>query len=245
MAGHSHFHNIKHKKGRADAARGKIFSRLSKMITVCARDRGGDIATNSQLRLVIEKAKAANMPKENIEKAIKKGTGEIKSEIIEKSTFEIIGPDGAGFMVEIMTDNKNRTISQVKVIASKNGFNFAGEGSIKWMFEYNGIIEIQNISSKNKEDFEMKIIDAGADDFVWYENEEGLNDINIYTEIDNLEQVKNNLETAGLGIKDSKLGWKAKEIIEIKKEKDREKIIKFLEELNNNDDVQEIYFNLI
>lgn len=243
MAGHSHFQNIKYKKGRADAARGKIFSRLSKMITVCARDGGGDISTNSQLRLAIEKAKAANMPKDNIEKAVKKGTGEIKSERIESSNFEILGPDGSGFILEVLTDNKNRTISQVKIIANKNGLNFAGEGSVKWMFDHSGIIEIENIQTNQKEDIEINIIEAEADDFVWYENEEGSNNLNIYTKIESLEKVKKNIESLGLKIKDSKVGWKAKELIEIKDEKAVEKITKFLEQIEDNDDVSEVYFN--
>lgn len=244
MAGHSHFHNIKHKKGRADTIRGKVFSKLSKLITICAKDRGGDITTNSQLRLVIEKAKEANMPKENIEKAIKKGTGEIKSEKMDILNFEILGANGIGFIVEAITDNKNRTTSQIKVIVNKNNFKFAGEGAVKWMFEYKGIIEIENIPNDKQEDVEMIIIDSGADDFIWYKNEEGFNNLNIYTQADALELVKTKIESSNLKVKNPKLGWKAKELIEVK-EKNEAKIIKFLEDLNDNDDVQEIYFNFI
>ncbi len=253
MAGHSHFHNIKHKKGRADAARSRLFSRLSKIITICAREHGEDVIANSQLRLAIEKAKVANMPKDNIERAIKKGTGGLgaNSEKIETITFEILGPEGTGFIVETITDNKNRTTSQIKTITNKNGFKLAGEGSAKWMFSQNGIIEIEDISNDKKEEIELIIIESGAEDFIWYKNEENLNNnnVSIYTKIEDLEKVKNKIEpiitTLALKIKDSKIGWKAKELIEIKKEENVKKITKFLEELNENDDVQEIYFNFI
>lgn len=244
MAGHSHFHNIKHKKGRADAMRGKVFSRLSKMITVCARERGGDVTANSQLRLVIEKAKNANMPKDNIERAIKKGAGEIKSEKIETIILEVLGPSGAGFIIEAITDNKNRTNSDLKVIINKNGFNLAGEGAVKWMFDHSGIIEVERIANDKKEEVEMIAIEAGAEDFIWYNGENNLQNINIYTKKEELELVKDKIVAAGIEIKEFKLGWKAKELIKIKKENVK-KITDFLEELNENDDVQEIYFNFV
>ncbi len=245
MAGHSHFHNIKHKKGRADVARGKIFSKLSKMITVCAKDRGGDINTNSQLRLAVEKAKDANMPKINVENAIKKGTGEIKANNIESLSYEVIGPLGSGFIIEIITDNKNRTTSEIKNIVNKIGLNFANTGSVKWMFEYSGIIEIEDILDGKKKEAELNLIEADADDLFWYKNEEERNNIIVYVKIENLEEIKKKIEIYGFKIKDSKLGWKAKEVIKIIEEKEREKIIKFLEELNDNDDVSEIYFNFV
>ena len=155
MSGHSHFKTIMHKKGVEDAKRGKIFSKLSRLISVAAREGGGDPAANSKLRLAIEQAKNDNMPKDNIERAIKKGTGNLEGAKLEEITFEAYGPGGIAVIIEGITDNKNRTLGEIKQVLSQNNGKLAGGGSVKWLFERKGVIivdsESQTEELKDKE----------------------------------------------------------------------------------------------
>ena len=232
MSGHSHFSSIKHKKGRADEARGKAFSKMARVIIIAAKD-GGDPDSNNKLRLAIDQAKKINMPKDNIERAIKKGTGELASDKLESVTFEAYGPGGIAIIIEGITDNKNRTLGDVKKILNQYNGKLAGEGSVRWMFERKGSILIQGA---NKEDLELLAIEAGAEDIKWREEY-----LNIYTKIEDLEQVKKTLEKKGIEIESSSLDWVAKEEIDAPEKESCEKLFNALDE---NDDIQDIYSNL-
>ncbi|MCK4355284.1 YebC/PmpR family DNA-binding transcriptional regulator [Candidatus Parcubacteria bacterium] len=244
MSGHSHFSSIKHKKAITDAKRGKVFSKLARQILVAAKEKGGDPETNSSLRMVIEKAKELNMPKDNVERAIKKGIGELESEKLEQVTYEAYGPGGIAIMIEGITDNKNRTLSEVKQILNQWQGKLADAGSVKWMFERKGAITIdKDRNEMSKDDLEMKAIEAGAEDFYWLEREEG-DYLDVYTKIEDLETVKKQLENQGIKIESTSLDWAAKETIKLD-DKQKNTAEKLFESLDENDAVQEIYSNLV
>jgi len=238
MSGHSHWATIKHKKGAEDAKRSKVFSKMANIISVAVKEKGGDPETNPTLRMAIDKAKNLNMPKDNIERAIKKGSGELKGVNLENVCFEAYGPGGIAVIIEGITDNKNRTISELKQILNQCGGKMVGEGAVSWMFEKKGVITPKEKMEKTKEDIEMAAIESGADDI-------GQNNgsINIYTKIEDLEKVKVDLEKKGIKIESASLEWVAKEEISID-EKNRKTAEKLFEALDDNEDVQEIYSNL-
>ncbi len=241
MSGHSHAKTIKHQKGIADAKKGKIFSKIAQLITIAAKD-GGEPATNPKLRIAIEQAKEANMPKENVERAIKKGTGELAGEKLEEVVFEGFGPGGIAIIVEGITDNKNRALGEIKQILNQGGGKLGGEGSVRWMFNRKGCIivdlKMQNENLKNKEQLELAAIEAGAEDIFWH------NDfLDIYTKPEGLEKVKSNLENKQIKIDSASLGWVEKETVEIG-EKEKESCQKLFEALDENEAVQDIYSNL-
>ncbi|HHE76638.1 MAG TPA: YebC/PmpR family DNA-binding transcriptional regulator [Candidatus Parcubacteria bacterium] len=241
MSGHSHFHSIKHKKQLEDKKRGKIFSKISRVITIAAREGGGNPDTNSKLRLAIEQAKSFNMPKDNIERAIKRGTGEISGEKLEEFTFDAYGPGGIALIIEGITTNKNRTLSEVRQILSQVNGKLANEGSVRWLFERKGVVAVefgQEQDKLSKDDIELMAIDAGAEDIRWRDG----NVMDIYTKIEDLEKVKNNLEEK-LKVESSSLEWVPKEEINVNEE-DRRLCQKLFDLLDENDDVQEIYSNL-
>lgn len=242
MSGHSHFSTIKRKKELTDKKRGQIFSKVTRMITIAAREGGGDPATNSKLRLAIEAAKNANLPKENIERAIKRGTGELAGEKLEEVTFEAFGPGGIAIIIEGITDNKNRALGEIKQILSQNSGKLANEGSVRWLFEKKGAIILdlkqQAEGLKNKENLELIAIEAGADDIYWHEDF-----LDIYTKSENLETVKKSLEEKGIKIESASLDWVAKEMIEVD-EKNKEAAEGLFEVLDESDSVQNIYSNL-
>src|SRR3990167_672519 len=190
MSGHSHFKTVAATKNANDAKRGKIFSKIGRVITIAAKEKGPDISSNIQLKAAIEKAKEFNMPKENIERAIKRGTGELAGENLEEVSYEGFGPGGIALIIEGITDNTNRTLSEVKVILNQNNGKMAGEGGVKGMFERKGDIVINNgQKSINKEEFELAAIDMGADDIQWGDGE-----IYVYTKPEDLDNVKKTLE---------------------------------------------------
>ena len=240
MSGHSHFSTIKHKKEITDQKRSKIFSKLAQQILVSAREKGSDPDTNAGLRLAIEKAKQSNMPKDNIERAIKKGSGELEGEKLEEVFYEAYGPGGIAVIIEGITDNKNRTLAEIKQILSQNQGKLAGSGSVKWMFERKGVIVInfENSDSEKKDELELKIIEAGADDISW---NDGV--LYIYTKPEDLENVKKGLEEQGIEIESFSLDLVAKEPVDLQ---EKEKIVaeKLFEALDENDATQEIYSNL-
>ena len=241
MSGHSHFSSIKHKKEITDKKRGQIFSKLSREISVVAKEGGGDPGTNTKLRLVIEKTKQWNLPKENIERAIKKGTGELEGTKLEPITIEAYGPGGIALIIEGIVDNKNRALSEIKQILFQNNGKLADTGSVKWMFERKGVISLRitnQYESTDKEELELKVIEAGAEDIYWHNNE-----ADIYTKMGDLEKVKKNLEDQGIKIESASLDWVAKENIQVE-EKDRTAAQKLFETLDESDSVQEIYSNL-
>lgn len=239
MSGHSHFSTIKHKKAATDAKRSKIFSKISHLISIAVKEKGVLPETNPNLKLAMEQAKKANMPSDNIERAIKKGSGEMEGEKLEEVTFEAYGPGGTAIIIEGLTDNKNRIIGDIKQILSQNGGKLVAEGAVKWMFKRKGIIIIENSSASiDKDEAEMTFIDAGADDIRWKEET-----IEISTKIEDLIKVKNNLESKNFIIDSAFLGWVAKDEISLT-EKEEGSNQKLFEALDENDSIQEIYSNL-
>ena len=231
MSGHSHWSTIKFKKGVEDAKRSKIFSKLAREITITAKEHGADLDFNPRLKMVIDKAKAANMPSSNIDKAIKKGTGEIKGEILEEFLIEAYGPGNIAILIEGITDNMNRTINELKQIVSKNGGKVVEQGAIKWMFEKKGIILLKKISS----DMELDLISAGAEDI---KEEEDL--LIVETKVENLEKTRKNIEAMDYKIEEASLAWIPHEKIE----GDKTANYKLFEALDESEDVKELYYNL-
>ncbi len=245
MSGHSHAKTVARTKDANNQKKGTMFSKIARVITVAAKD-GADPATNYKLRQALEEAKKFSMPKENVERALKKGSGETESEQLVEVFYEALGPNNISIMLEGITDNKNRALSETRQILQKHNFKLANEGSVKWQYDQKGItlinIKAQTENAKSKEETELIAIEAGAEDIKWFkeENEEYL-EINAKPE--NLEAIKKNLEEQGLTIESSSLGWVAKEEIEIS-ESDKEKIERLFEELDDSETVQDIYSNL-
>ncbi len=238
MAGHSKWHNIRHKKARQDAKRGQLFTKLLREITVAARQGGSDPEFNPRLRIAIEKAKKANMPIENIERAIKRGTGELEGVNYEEVVYEGYGPDGVAVIVECLTDNRNRTTSEVRHIFTKHGGNLGSSGCVSFLFEEKGVIVVPKNSISEEELFE-KAIEAGAEDIV--SDDESY--FEIRTEPKDLYSVKESLEKSGVNIEKAELTRIPTTIVEIKNTETAQKLIKLLDALEDSDDVQKVYSN--
>jgi len=240
MAGHSHAKKVRKLKEADAKKRGQIFSKMVRLIQVAVRQGGPNPETNPKLRMAIEMAKSYNVPSENIERAIKRAVGEKEVEKLEEISFEVLAPGGVAVIIEGITDNKNRTINELKYILNRFNGKLVQEGGVKWMFERKGCITIDLKSQKNfksKEELELMAIEAGAEDIYWREDE-----LDIYTKIEDLEKVKKNLEERGIKIESSTLDWVPKERIELS-EKEKENLFKFFEALDESDFVQEIYSN--
>ena len=231
MSGHSKWSTIKRKKGAADAKRGAIFTRLSKDITLTARDSGGNPDMNPSLRLAIKKAKAANMPVANIERAIKKGTGDLPGVKYDDIIYECYGPNGVAIILECLTDNKKRTVSEIKNILTKSGGNLGESGCVNWMFEKKGTITL----SKNdvKEDM---IFDLDIEDFSIEENQYILT-----IEPEKFGSISNILEQKNINI-DGEVGLVPKNTVEVNSE-DSSKILNLIEQLDSHDDIQKVHSN--
>ncbi|ADY73733.1 UPF0082 protein yeeN [Desulfurobacterium thermolithotrophum DSM 11699] len=236
MAGHSKWANIRHRKAAQDAKRGKIYTKLAREITVAAREGGGDPETNPRLRAAIERARKFNMPKENIERAIKRGTGEIAGEAYEEVTYEGYGPGGVAIIVKCLTDNRNRTAAEVRHAFSKHGGNLGTSGCVSWMFERKGIITIP-AENYDEDTVMMAVIEAGADDVVKEESY-----FVVYTQAQDLEDVRKAILDAGLEIEESKLDLIPQNTTRVEGETAL-KVLKLLEALEDLDDVQEVYSN--
>jgi YebC/PmpR family DNA-binding regulatory protein len=249
MSGHSKWSKIRHKKGAADAKRGAIFTKLGNAITVAAKTGGGDPDMNFSLRLAIDKAKGSNMPKENIERAIKRGTGEGGGGPLDEVLYEGFLPAGRqvcpgqsldgqkiSILIECLTDNKNRTVAEIKTILEKNGGSLAGPGAVSWAFEKKGVIVI---NKKLDDQLELQLIEAGAEDIDSDENE-----IIIYTKADELQKVQDNIKNAGIEIDSAELSYIAKDKLEISDEVG-EKIEKVFDLLDENEDVVKNYTNIV
>jgi len=236
MAGHSKWANIRHRKAAQDAKRGKIYTKLAREITVAAREGGGDPETNPRLRAAIEKARKFNMPKENIERAIKRGTGEIAGESYEEVTYEGYGPGGVAIIVKCLTDNRNRTASEVRHAFSKHGGNLGTSGCVSWMFERKGVILI-SAEKYDEESVMMAAIEAGADDVVREEDK-----FVVYTEPSSLEEVRKGIAEQGIEIEEAKLDLIPNTTTKVEGET-AEKVLKLLMVLEDLDDVQEVYSN--
>ena len=236
MSGHSKWSTIKHKKGAADAKRGKVFTKLIKEITVAARMGGGDINANPRLRTAIAAAKTENMPKDNMDRAIKKGTGELEGVDYEELTYEGYGPGGAAVFVECLTDNKNRTVAEVRHIFSKAGGNLGENGCVAWMFDKKGYIVVEK--SATEEDALMELaLDAGAEDV----REDGDN-FEVITAMEDFEAVKEAIDGAGIVSLDAEITMLPQNSTEVVG-KEAEQIIRLMEALDDNDDVQKAYTN--
>jgi len=241
MSGHSHAKTVKATKDANAAVKGKIFSKMARLIFLAAKE-GGNPEFNSKLKGAIETAKKFNMPKDNIERAVKKGTGELEGEKLETIVVEILGPGGINIIVEGITDNKNRSFGEIKQIAQKRGCKLANEGSLKWQFEQSGIINTAVIAENRKEEAEMLAIESGALDLIW-QTDEGQIYLEIITKPEELSIVKKTLEERGVEIESANLGWIAKEEIEAS-EPDRKIAENLFNDLNESESVQNIYSNL-
>ncbi|HMN48384.1 MAG TPA: YebC/PmpR family DNA-binding transcriptional regulator [Ignavibacteriaceae bacterium] len=236
MSGHSKWATIKRKKAVLDSKRGKIFTKLIKEITIAAREGGGDPNGNPRLRLAIDNAKSQNMPQENIERAIKKATGELEGVTYHELTYEGYGPAGVALLVEVATDNKNRTVAEVRHLFSKNGGSMGETGSVAWMFDRKGIITLPAEGRKEDEVMEV-VLEAGADDLSTEEDY-----FEVQTSVEAFETVRRALADKGFKIENASLQWIAKNLIEVKGE-EAEKVLKIIEALEDVDDVQNVYSN--
>lgn len=243
MSGHSKWHNIQARKGKQDAKRSNLFTKFAKAITIAAQKGGGDPNMNFALRLAIEKSKEVGMPKDNIDRAIKRGTGELNDGIsMEEGLYEAFGPNGVAILIKVVTDNKNRTVSDIKHILSENGGNLGGSGSVQWMFQQWGIITVPALElkklSENKEEAELLLVEIGAEDVS--EGEEGF--VDIKTKIENFQKVLTFLKDKDIKVKDSGLQWIAKDHLPVD-EALTEKLGDLFSDLEENDDVEDYFTN--
>jgi len=237
MSGHSKWSTIKRKKGAEDAKRGKLFTRLAREITVAARDGGGDPSANPALRLAIEKARNANMPKDNIERAIKRGTGELEGGQLEEVIYEGYAPHGVALLVKCLTDNRNRTIADVRRIFNRGGGNLAEAGAVTWMFDTKGYIIVAR-DDMDPDDIFMMAVDAGAEDV-----EISDDFVEVYTAPEDLHWVRESLAGRGLSIEHAELSQVPKTLMTLG-EKETLQVMHMIEALEELDDVQQVYSNL-
>lgn len=236
MAGHSKWANIKHKKAKEDGKRAKVFTKLIKEITIAAREGGGSPDGNPRLRLLMEKAREANMPIDNTMRAIKKGTGELPGASYEEYVYEGYGPNGIAVMVDAITDNKNRTVAEFRRLFSENGGTLGETGTVAWMFEKQGVVNA--IGKTTEDELLEQLIDYDIKDI----HIDGEN-ISVYCDSKSLTAVKNAVEKAGLKIENAALEWVAKSTVALPEDKS-EKAITFLSTLQDHDDVENVYTNL-
>jgi YebC/PmpR family DNA-binding regulatory protein len=239
MSGHSKWHNIQARKGKQDAKRSNVFSKLSKAITVAASQGGGDSTTNFSLRLQLDKARVAGMPKDNIDRAIKKGTG-VGADATQLSEvlYEAYGPAGVAIIVRGLTDNKNRASAEIKHLLSKNNGSLGAAGSVQWMFDLWGVIAIEKDKLNiDREEFDLKMIEAGADNIQDDEDE-----VLVLNKIENFQQVLNVVKELNLEISRSGLEWVAKDKITVDVENE-EKLGRLFEALDEHDDVDDYFTN--
>ncbi len=236
MSGHSKWHTIKHKKGATDAKRGKLFTKLIKEITVAARAGGGDAEANARLRKAVSDAKAGNMPNDTIARAIRRGTGEEEGVNYEEITYEGYGPSGVAVLVESMTDNRNRTVAEVRHIFGKNGGNLGATGSVNWMFERKGYIVVDKAAKPEDELFEI-VTDAGAEDL-----RDDEDNFEIITDPDNFDAVLEAVKKSGVEPQVAEIEMLPKEYKKLEGN-DARQMLKLMEALEDNDDVQKVSSN--
>ena len=239
MAGHSKWHNIKHKKKKEDRKRAKLFTKLVKKITVAAREGGGDPEKNSDLDLAIQKAKDANMPKDNIERAIKRGTGELEGVDYEKIVYEGYAPEGVALYLELMSDNRNRSASEMRHLLSEHGGNLGEDGCVAWMFEKKGELVIDRSEFEIDEDALMlDAIEAGAEDINVKEDR-----VEILTRPGDLQDVRKNLEDEGYKFESGDLAMIPDNEITLDDPDAAKRVLRTIEDLEDHDDVQDVYAN--
>lgn len=237
MAGHSKWKNIRIRKGKQDAIRGKIFTKLSREIIVAAKMGGGDAGMNPRLRVALDKARDNSMPVENIKRAIARGTGEVEGADYEELTYEGYGPGGAALILEVYTENKNRTVAEIRHAFTKNGGNLAENGSVAWQFKRAGTIILTN-EGQDEDDVTMQALEAGADDVMVDEES-----ITILTAMEDLHRVNDALEKSGIKGNEVALSYLPTNKTELSQD-DQVKLLKLLDALDDLDDVQETYVNV-
>ncbi len=236
MSGHSKWATIKRKKAVTDARRGKMFTQIIKEITIAAKMGGGDLGSNPRLRLAVDKAKANNMPADNIKRAIMKGTGELPGVAYEDVMYEGYGPGGVALIIESVTDNKNRTVSEIRHILERSGGKFGASGSVAWMFHKKGRIRTPK-GSLSEDDMLGIILDAGADDL----KSDG-DSFEVITSPETFEPVKKALEAKGIKIEEAELELVPENTVKVEGA-DAEKVLKLMETLEEHDDTQHVYAN--
>ncbi|NKQ35505.1 MAG: YebC/PmpR family DNA-binding transcriptional regulator [Chloroflexi bacterium] len=235
MSGHSKWSTIKHKKAATDKKRGKLFTRLAKDITIAARDGGGDPEFNTALALAIDKAKAANMPKDNIERAIKRGTGELEGGQLEQNLYEAYGPQGVGILVEVVTDNRNRSVAELRHAVTKYGGNMAESGAVSWQFTRKGYLAVEG--DYDEDELFLEAAEAGADDVQFSEVAE------IYVELEAFQAVRQALKDAGYQIAEASVIYDPNNTVELSLDESVQ-VMKFIEAVEDVDDVQNVYSTL-
>ena len=238
MSGHSKWSTIKHKKGTADAKRGKIFTKHAKLITIATQGSGGDPETNPALKAAIDKAKNDNVPNTNIERAIKKGTGESKDgSRIEEFSYEGYGPDGVAIIINCLSDNKNRAYTNVRTIISKGGGSIGESGCVSWMFKKKGVIRIETNEDQKQDDIELQAIDAGAEDISIDDNI-----VEIFTNVDNFEQIEESLRE-NFTLSSAEIEMIPDNTVKINNVDKAKKILQLIDTLNEDEDVADVYTN--
>jgi YebC/PmpR family DNA-binding regulatory protein len=236
MSGHSKWATIKRKKGATDAKRGKIFSKLIKEITVAAKFGGGDPGGNPRLRTAVDAAKAQNMPHDNIQRAIKRGTGELEGVTYEETTYEAYGPGGVALMIQVMTDNKNRTVAEIRHMLGKGGGNMGESGSVGWIFQKKGSLTVEK-KSASEEMLMETALDAGAEDI-----QETSDTFEITTDPSAFEKTLQALKAKNIPVLNAELGLIPQNSIQLSGDQ-AEKMLKLMESLEDHDDVQKVYAN--
>ncbi len=237
MSGHSKWHSIKHQKGAADAARGKVFARLARQIEVAARQGGGDVDANATLRTMVQKARDASMPKDNIERAIKRGIGELEGVTYEEVNYEGYAPNGIAVLVHTLTDNRNRTGSEVKNIFSRNGGSLAEPGAVAWQFERKGIILLDKAAA-GEDDLMLAALEAGAEDV-----EDHGETWQVVTPGTDLHHVRTALDEAGMKVTSSDLTMLAQQTVPLEDAASVKQVLRVIDALEEHDDVQNVYAN--
>ncbi|MGD8255304.1 MAG: YebC/PmpR family DNA-binding transcriptional regulator [Syntrophobacterales bacterium] len=237
MSGHSKWHSIRHKKGATDAKRGKIFSRLNKELMVAARLGGGDPAANPRLRQAIATAKSENMPKDNIERAIKKGTGELEGVNYEEYMYEGYAPGGVALLIEVMTDNKNRAAADIRYVFNKRGGSLGEAGCVAWMFEKKGLIVFEQNQVAEDDVLEVAL-EAGADDVITAEDQ-----YEVHTELAMFESVKQAFDDQELRYTMAEITMMPQNTVKIDDESMAVQVLKLMEAIEDADDVQKVYAN--
>lgn len=238
MAGHSKWANIKRKKARVDAERGKAFTKVSRELLIAAREGGPDPEENFRLRLAIEKARAANMPNDSIQRSIKRGSGELGGESLEEVTYEGYGPGGVAILVSAMTDNRNRSASDIRHVFSKNGGNLGETGCVAWMFQKKGLIVVNlDEISMSEDEFVDLAIESGAED---YESDDTT--IEVYTEPEDFEEVEKFFESKGITFSTAEVTMLPQNTVKVAG-KAAEQVLNLVEALEDLDDVQQVYAN--
>ncbi|WP_163468877.1 YebC/PmpR family DNA-binding transcriptional regulator [Fusobacterium sp. IOR10] len=238
MSGHSKWNNIQHRKGAQDKKRANLFTKLGKELTIAAKEGGGDASFNPRLRLAVEKAKAGNMPKDILERAIKKGTGELEGVDYQEIRYEGYGPSGTAFIVDVVTDNKNRSASDVRSTFSKKGGNLGSDGAVAWMFNKKGEIIISSDQVKDSEEFMMEVLEAGAEDII---EEDG--EYQVITDPTDFRSVLDSLTEAGYKYEEAEVTMLPENKVNVTDLAIAKKVLALYETLDDLDDVQEVYSN--